>query len=346
MYRGEYKTVAPNGLPYYYAVGDTILYQGRIYEVINPTPKSPFQSPKDWKFVGISEPYQDASSPFEPLENQFWVDANKTLFIRSYTGTGYVWQSLSGSTTSGSGFTGLASQLTIGGTNSSNTFYPVFVDGTGNKSVYIDPSAGPLSYIPQTSTLKLTKIELNSGALLLDSNGIELTTVSNFYIISQELSQYGDGYSIYNGTNLEIDPPNNKIKIYNLDLTDTELGITGSINATSTGIFGGLVTSNIGLSGPNIMYARSVNIITESTTAGNSARTDYVYQGNSTGNITLTLPSATGNTNRYTIKNSNTGTFRIETLSSQTIDGITFYEIAKQYQSIDLISDNSNWFII
>jgi hypothetical protein len=195
MYRGEYKSVAPNGLPYYYAAGDTVLYQGRIYEVVNPTPKSPFQSPKDWKFVGVSEPYQNALSPFEPVENQFWVDANKTLFIRAYTGTGYTWQSLSGSAS-------------------------------------------------------------------------------------------------------------------------------------------------------NVMYARSINIITGSTTASDSARTDYVYQGNSTGNITLTLPSATGNTNRYTIKNSNTGTFRIETSSSQTIDGVTFYEIAKQYQSIDLVSDNSNWFII
>ena len=284
-----------------------------------------------------------------------------TLVADSSTSTGLKWAaaaggganwslvnaggtSLSGTTTSG--FTGLASQLTIGGTNSSNTFYPVFVDGTGNKSVYIDASAGPLSYIPQTATLKLTNIELNSGALLLASNGIEITTATNFYIISQELSQYGDVNNIYNGTNLEIDPPNNKVKIYNLDLSDTELVINGSINATSTGTFGGLLTSNIGLSGPNIMYGRSINIITGSTTASNSARTDYVYQGNSTGNITLTLPSATGNTNRYTIKNSNTGTFRIETSSSQTIDGVTFYEIAKQYQSIDLVSDNSNWFII
>ena len=62
-----------------------------------------------------------------------------------------------------------------------------------------------------------------------------------------------------------------------------------------------------GVSASNVMYGRSISTITVSTNAGSNARTDYVYNGNTTGAITLTLPTAVSNTNRYTVKNSNIG---------------------------------------
>jgi hypothetical protein len=93
-------------------------------------------------------------------------------------------------------------------------------------------------------------------------------------------------------------------------------------------------------------FSRSINTITSSTTAGSTANIDYVYNGNTSGNINLTLPTAVSNTNRYTVKNSNIGILTVLTTSSQTIDGITGYALSKQYQAIDLLSDNSNWFIV
>jgi hypothetical protein len=58
------------------------------------------------------------------------------------------------------------------------------------------------------------------------------------------------------------------------------------------------------------------------------------------------MPTAVSNTNRYTVKNSNIGILSIYTTSSQTIDGVTFMNLTRQYQAVDLLSDNSNWFVV
>jgi hypothetical protein len=91
--------------------------------------------------------------------------------------------------------------------------------------------------------------------------------------------------------------------------------------------------------------ARSVNSVSTNTTAGSGANVDYVYLVS--GTTTITLPTAVGNTNRYTIKRSGTGVVSIATTSSQTIDGSSSpITITRQYVSIDLISNGANWEII
>jgi hypothetical protein len=91
--------------------------------------------------------------------------------------------------------------------------------------------------------------------------------------------------------------------------------------------------------------ATSVNVVSTNTAAGSAASTDYVYLVS--GTTTITLPTAVGNTNRYTIKRVNTGVVSIATTSSQTIDGSASpITINLQYVSLDLISDGSNWNII
>jgi hypothetical protein len=90
---------------------------------------------------------------------------------------------------------------------------------------------------------------------------------------------------------------------------------------------------------------RSVNVISSPTTAGATASTDYVYLVS--GTTTLTLPTAVGNTNRYTVKNTGVNTVSIATTSAQTIDGSsspTTLPVANT--SLDLISDGANWRII
>lgn len=82
MYRGQYKSTAPNGLPYYYVAGDTVLYQGRLYEAINPTQMSPIQSPLSWKFIGATENFIAENPPLFPVNGQVWI---------STAGRSYVW---------------------------------------------------------------------------------------------------------------------------------------------------------------------------------------------------------------------------------------------------------------
>ena len=100
----------------------------------------------------------------------------------------------------------------------------------------------------------------------------------------------------------------------------------------------------VGSSGGSSAIVRSVNSISSPTTAGAVASTDYVYFVS--GTTTLTLPTAVGNTNRYTIKNTGGATVTIATTSSQTIDGSTTATLAVQNTALDLISDGSNWRIV
>jgi hypothetical protein len=100
----------------------------------------------------------------------------------------------------------------------------------------------------------------------------------------------------------------------------------------------------VNASGTTGGITRSVNVISTPTTAAAAASTDYVYL--ISGTTTLTLPTAVGNTNRYTLKNVGTNTVTINTTSSQTIDGSTSITMSVRYTALDVISDGTNWNII
>jgi len=91
--------------------------------------------------------------------------------------------------------------------------------------------------------------------------------------------------------------------------------------------------------------SRGIYSVSTNTSAGSGANVDYVYLVS--GTTTITLPTAVGNTNQYTIKRVNTGVVSIATTSSQTIDGSASpITITRQYVSLTLVSDGSNWNII
>jgi hypothetical protein len=90
-------------------------------------------------------------------------------------------------------------------------------------------------------------------------------------------------------------------------------------------------------------YAKSINNIAINTTAGATGNTDYYYFCTST--LTLTLPTAIGNTNTYNIKLTS-GSLTINTTSSQTIDGSLTITTSVANTAYTLISDGTNWQII
>ena len=90
--------------------------------------------------------------------------------------------------------------------------------------------------------------------------------------------------------------------------------------------------------------SRSVSSVSTTTSAGSTAKTDYVYLVS--GTTTITLPTAASNSNLYTIKNVGSGTVTIATASSQTIDGSLTATIPVKGTSLDLISDGSNWNVV
>lgn len=97
-------------------------------------------------------------------------------------------------------------------------------------------------------------------------------------------------------------------------------------------------------SGGGSGITRSINSVSTSTTAGSTASTDYVYF--CSGTITLTLPTAVSNLNRYTVKNTGTGVITVATSASQTIDGSPTLSITGPNQSYEVVSNNTNWELI
>jgi hypothetical protein len=93
-----------------------------------------------------------------------------------------------------------------------------------------------------------------------------------------------------------------------------------------------------------VYNSRTVTVVSANTTASAAAYTDYVYLAS--GVTTITLPTAVGNTGKYTVKNTGTNTVTVNTTSSQTIDGSTSITIAVRYTALDFVSDGSNWNII
>ena len=86
---------------------------------------------------------------------------------------------------------------------------------------------------------------------------------------------------------------------------------------------------------------RSINSISTNTAAGDTAGTDYVYI--CTDALTLTLPTAVGNENLYTIKNVSTSSVLVGTTGGETIDTETSLILSTRFTAIDLISDSANW---
>lgn len=86
---------------------------------------------------------------------------------------------------------------------------------------------------------------------------------------------------------------------------------------------------------------RQVNAVNTSLTADSTASTDQVYVCSD--GIAVTLPTAVGNSNLYTIKNTAASSVLVATTGGESIDGDTELILATQFTSVDLISDGTNW---
>lgn len=122
---------------------------------------------------------------------------------------------------------------------------------------------------------------------------------------------------------------------------------TSALASTAAGTSGQVLISN-GTSAPTwgtvTGFTRVVSSVNSATVAGSAANTDYVYLVS--GTTTVTLPAAAGNTNLYTIKRVGTNTVSIATTAG-TIDGSASpITITRQYVSLTLVSDGTNWNII
>jgi hypothetical protein len=108
-------------------------------------------------------------------------------------------------------------------------------------------------------------------------------------------------------------------------------------SAQTLGVKWSTLTDQIGI-------VRIVTVTSGNYSAGSAVSTDYVYL--IAGAHTTTMPTATGNSNRYTFKNNHTVAVTINRAGSDTIEGATSLTLGPN-ESVDLISNNTSaWSVI
>lgn len=180
----------------------------------------------------------------------------------------------------------------------------------------------------------------------------ELLTTDNVKGLRNELSSYrnqmarkqagqhGGGDTVVAGTGITLNRlPNGTTEISapgGAGVVQTIVAGAG-INVDSSDPANPIVSALGGGSG----ITRTIVSINTPTTAGDTALIDYVYLVT---NTTLTLPTAVGNTNRYTVK-CVSGTCVVDGAGTETIDGTATITFLAQ-SSVDLISDGANFNVI
>jgi len=218
--------------------------------------------------------------------------------------------------------------------------------GIGSTVNYIGIDYNPV--ITVTGTLNHTALRLRNGSLRLDNGAISLNGSTG--TSGQVLTSQGIGLPIWQTPATGFTNP--MTTLGDLIVGDTggaaiRLGIGANTYVLTSN---GTTASWQPAPGAGSGIIRSVNNISSTTTAGAAASTDYVYICTNT--FTLTLPTAVGNTNVYTIKNIGTGTITVDTTSSQTIDGDLTWIIPTNIGNIlngkvlVVVSNGTNWVII
>lgn len=128
---------------------------------------------------------------------------------------------------------------------------------------------------------------------------------------------------------------------------NTPSAITSTVGTTYLQNNAGTISWSTVSGGSGI--TRSISSISTPITLGSTASIDYVYY--ISGTTTVTLPTAVGNTNRYTLVHTDTSTMTITTTGGQTIafypaSPSTTATITAQGTVVELFSNGTNWWTI
>lgn len=223
-------------------------------------------------------------------------------------------------------------------TTSPTSGYVLTSDASGNATWQAPSGGGGTGDVvgPSSSTTNTMPIYDGTTGKLLKNGVLSATTGTGYAQLSSAnglvlhspdtLSLSGtDGITIDAG---DIDA--NGFKILNL-------GAPSNPNDAATKSY---VDSNAGANG----LTRNVVTTSGNFTAGATPLVDYIYL--ISGAHTPTLPTASGNTSRYTFKNNHSASITINRAGSDTIEGATSLTISPS-ASVDLISNGSNaWYVI
>jgi hypothetical protein len=159
------------------------------------------------------------------------------------------------------------------------------------------------------------------------------------------VNQGGTGSETQNFVDLTTNQSIGGTKTFTSEVSTAALKVTGGTLAS-----GRILTSDgNGNATWQIPASSDQQTIVTKTSSYTLTTSDEVVLANATSaSLTLTLPTAVGNTNLYSLKkiDSSANTVTVATTGGQTIDGGSTGVIKVQYASVSVVSDNSNWYII
>jgi hypothetical protein len=216
------------------------------------------------------------------------------------------------------------------------------VDGTGNSGIYKVGGAGRTAATPN---LDSNKIFLGNGSNQAVSTALSSVNLSSF---NQDLTtdNVSEATNLYH-TNARVDA---RIALATAnDLSDVSYTagapidgyVLTYVNANSR--WEAVVASGGG-SNPAVISASPGANYTISTYTG----IEEVYLLTPSTDISVFLPAAAtcGSGYKYNIKNLSANTITLDPDSTESIDGSSTFDLSVQYESVTLVTDGTNWFIV
>jgi hypothetical protein len=252
-----------------------------------------------------------------------------------------------------------------GGSITAGTFISAFISGTGGIGTYVVSVSQNRTSATYTGTMTSQIVVANTGIYNLQFSAQMDKSDSGVDYVNFWLRRNGADITSSAGViSLQGNSPAYMMAVWNyvIDLvggdiielywgsTDINMEIKAETSQISPFAHPAIPSAALTITQQSGIMAgtgitRGIYSVSTNTAAGSGANVDYVYFVS--GSSTITLPTAVGNTNQYTIKNVGTNTISIATTSSQTIDGSASpITINVQYVSLTIISDGTNWNII
>jgi hypothetical protein len=94
MFNKNFKLRTTQGTPVLYQSGIQVIFEGKVYNCLNSTSKTPFQEPASWSFNGLTEAYYSDSPPLKPVANQVWINSTGVMYTYIDDGNSNQWVQL------------------------------------------------------------------------------------------------------------------------------------------------------------------------------------------------------------------------------------------------------------
>lgn len=183
--------------------------------------------------------------------------------------------------------------------------------------------------------------DANAAAVSIDLQGSG-TAAQGIRVDATNGGTTGDLIGLYNaGVERFTVGPTGIMKVNNAYTFPTADG-TANFALVTNGAGALSFASVAGVGGSGI--TRVASIISVSSTLAAAASTDYVAFANV--GIAITLPTAIGNSNLYTVKNISSSSVLIKTTAGQSIDGSATALMPVQNQTLGFISNASVWQVV